>query len=678
MIDIGIDVGGTFTDFVFLSEEQKDAVRVNKVQTNPDDLPGTVLKGLEGIDLADVSSIVHGTTVAINAVLQQRGATTAILTTAGFRDHIEIGDTLRYTGGLFDHKWTRTRPYPVPHERRFEIKERVSPQGEVELPPDEGDLDSIVEALQQQGVEAVAICFLNSYQSDENELRAAEYIAKRLPNVHVTLSSTNPEFREYPRFITAVFNASISPMIKEYVRGLGAALKESGYRGEVQYMTSSGGLITEEFVIAEPLRLLLGGVAGGVTASAFMAERIGAPNVATFDMGGTSSDVGFVKDFKTHVAPSRVLEAFPIALPDLEVNTVGAGGGSIAWLSEDGIIKVGPQSAGASPGPACYGAGGTELTVTDANLILGRLGTSSLLDGSVTLDKELSTKAAERLSEAAEIADINELAAGVIEICVTNMYGAIREVSVERGENPEEMALIAFGGAGGLHAIPVAERLSMPKVVVPRDAGNFSAFGMLVSDRRYDHVRSYIRTLPRAELSEITEQLSIMGSEGRSRLVEDGFTDDSIDIAYKVGMRYQGQIFEEELILKDLDFDLDDLGTWFGDLYQERYEFRREPEASEIVNLRVVATGLSGHTDIQRETGGEASLADALKEMRSVYFDGQFTDTPVYDRSRLAAGVSLEGPAVVEEYDSTTLVFPGWTATTDQYENLIATRTSGS
>jgi N-methylhydantoinase A len=267
----------------------------------------------------------------------------------------------------------------------------------------------------------------------------------------------------------------------------------------------------------------------------------------------------------------------------------------------------------------------------------------------------------------------------VIEICITNMYGAIREVSVERGQNPEEMALIAFGGAGGLHAIPIAERLSMPRVVIPRDAGNFSAFGMLVSDRRYDHVRSYIRTLPRAELAEITEHLSAMGEEGHARLSSEGFDDDGIDIAYKVGMRYQGQIFEEELILKDLDFSVDDLGEWFGDLYEKRYEFRREPEASEIVNLRVVATGRSGHTDVTREgADGAAGEAGALKETRSVYFAGEFLDTPVYDRSRLAPGATLEGPAVIEEYDSTALLFPGWSAVVDDYENLTCTRSAAA
>jgi N-methylhydantoinase A len=674
MLNAGIDVGGTFTDFVFIGDDGSPP-QVNKVPTDPSNLPETVVRGFDGIDLGEVDSIVHGTTVAINAVLQEKGAITALLTTTGFRDHIEIGDTLRYTGGLFDHKWTRTRPYPVPHDRRYAIRERVSPEGKVEHGLDEAELEKVADAMEAQEVEAIAVCFLNSYLNAENELTAAEYLAKRLPDVHLTLSSTNPEFREYPRFITAVFNGSIAPMLKEYVASLGGALADAGYGGEVLYMTSSGGLITQEAVIAEPLRLLLGGVAGGVTASAFMARQISAPNVATFDMGGTSSDVGFVKDYETHVAPNRVLIAFPIALPDLEVNTIGAGGGSIAWLTDDGVIKVGPQSAGAAPGPACYGAGGTELTVTDANLLLGRIGPRSLLDGKIELDVEGARGAAERLGERAGISDLEELAAGVLEICTTNMYGAIREVSVERGENPENMALIAFGGAGALHAIPIADRLSMPRVVIPRDAGNFSAFGMLVSDRRYDYVRSYIRALPRADLETIRGHLDSMAAEGRERLAKEGFEGDDVQIIHKVGMRYQGQIYEEELNLENTDFTIDDLGAMFGDLYERVYDFRREPEASEIVNLRVVATGLTGTPTIARGGDGD-SLEAAEKERREVYFDGDHVECPVYDRVKLPIGTKLDRPAVIEEYDSTALLFPGWSAEVDDFENLIFTRAS--
>jgi N-methylhydantoinase A len=673
VIDIGIDVGGTFTDFVLLNEDGHGDVR--KVATDPGDLAGAVLRGLENVDLRDVSSIVHGTTAALNAILQHKGAETAIVTTKGFRDQIEIGDTRRYTGGLFDHNWVRTRPYPVPHSRRFEVTERMSATGEVDIEPVLSDLQPIANELSRAGIESVAICLINSYTNGANEQAVHEFLAAQLPHAHFALSSTIPEFREYSRWITAVLNASVSPLLAEYVQTLESGLKARGYAGEVMWMTSSGGLIGRHLVVQEPLRLLMGGLAGGVSASAYLAERISAPNVATFDMGGTSSDVGFIKNFRTHVVPSQVIEAFPIALPDLDVKSIGAGGGSIAWLTDEGLIKVGPQSAGASPGPAAYGAGGTELTVTDANLVLGRLGAKSLLNGAVTLDAGLAAAAAGRLGERSGIEDLHELCSGVIEIAVTNMYGAIREVSVERGEDPEEMVLVAFGGAGGLHAAAIAERLSMPRVVIPRDAGNFSAFGMLVADRRYDFVRSYIRGLMRSDLDAVKARLAQMGEDGRSQLRRDGLKDSDIDIAYKVGMRYQGQTWEEEIILDTLEFDHADLGRLFGDVYEERYAFRREPDASEIVNLRVVATGRSGHRAVRRdEVIGGTESADALKERRAVYFDGAFAETPIYERSKLAPGAAIEGPAVIEEYDSTALLLPGWNAAVDGDRNLILTR----
>jgi N-methylhydantoinase A len=673
VIDIGIDVGGTFTDFVLLNEDGHGDVR--KVATDPDDLAGAVLRGLENVDLRDVSSIVHGTTAALNAILQHKGAETAIVTTKGFRDQIEIGDTRRYTGGLFDHNWVRTRPYPVPHSRRFEVTERMSATGEVDIEPVLSDLQPIADELSRAGIESVAICLINSYTNGANEQAVHEFLATQLPDAHFALSSTIPEFREYSRWITAVLNASVSPLLAEYVQTLEFGLKVRGYAGEVMWMTSSGGLIGQHLVVQEPLRLLMGGLAGGVSASAYLAERISAPNVATFDMGGTSSDVGFIKNFRTHVVPSQVIEAFPIALPDLDVKSIGAGGGSIAWLTDEGLIKVGPQSAGASPGPAAYGTGGTELTVTDANLVLGRLGVKSLLNGAMTLDAGLATAAAERLGERSGIEDLHELCSGVIEIAVTNMYGAIREVSVERGENPEEMVLAAFGGAGGLHAAAIAERLSMPQVVIPRDAGNFSAFGMLVADRRYDFVSSYIRGLMRSDLDVVKARLARMGEDGRSQLRRDGLKDSDIGIAYKVGMRYQGQTWEEEIILDALEFDHADLGRLFGDVYEERYEFRREPEASEIVNLRVVATGRSGHRAVRRdEVVGGTDPADALKERRAVYFNGAFAETPIYERSKLAPEAAIEGPAVIEEYDSTALLLPGWNAAVDGDRNLIFTR----
>lgn len=676
VLEIGVDVGGTFTDFTFFDH---DAGRlwVKKVSSTPEDVAQGVLNGLAEEDLERVQSILHGTTVAINAVLQAKGAKTAILTTAGFQDHIEIGDTLRYTGGLFDHKWVRTRP-PVPHSLRFTVNERTAPDGRIDIPVSEEELEKILERLKEENVESLAVCFLNSYVNDRNEMEAAAFFAERLPGLHISASSVNPEFREYPRFITAVFNAYITPMIAGYIQRLGDGLAEAGYAGDVLYMTSAGGILGEKAIVQEPLRLLFGAVAGGVSAGAHIAQLTDSPNLATFDMGGTSTDVGFVDDFRTQVTPSKVLQAFPIALPHLDVRSIGAGGGSIASLAPDGALKVGPESAGATPGPACYGRGGRDFTVTDANLLLGRLGTEALLGGDVALDLDAAQRSAKELAKNVGISDIYELAAGVLDICNTNMYGAIREVSIERGEDPQDLALVAFGGAGGLHAIPLAERLSMPKVLVPRNAGIFSALGLLLADRRLDFVRNFNTPLGLADVEEMVRHLQKMESEGRDALLEEGIEPENIGITYRIGMRYQGQVYEEEVILEKLDFDLKEIGERFGALYEEKYKFRREPEASEIVNLRVVAVGKTKKPDLRQqrldEEDQKIQRKGEEKTTRKVFFGDEFVDCPVLDRNYLKPGQQLDGPTIIEEYDSTIAVFPSWKANVDEYSNLVLTR----
>lgn len=671
MIDVGVDVGGTFTDFTFFDRESGEHW-VKKVPSTPSDVAAAVLTGLEDIDLGRVGNIIHGTTVALNSVIQREGARTALVTTQGFRDHIEIGDTLRYTGGLYDHRWVRTPPYPVPHQRRFEVTERTSGDGEVLVSPEEGQLTAIAEQLAADGVEAVAVCFLNSYMNPANERLAAEILQRELPEAAVTVSSVNPEFREYPRFITAVFNAFITPMIESYITRLEASLRERGFDNEVLYMTSAGGIASREAVLREPLRLLFGAVAGGVSAGGYIARLGSLPSVVTFDMGGTSSDVGFVDDYRPQIVASKVLVAFPIALPHLDVRSIGAGGGSIAQRTDDGTIRVGPESAGAEPGPACYGKGGTAFTVTDANLLLGRIGASALLGGDVQLDVERSREAAQRLADEVGIPDIHELAAGVLDICNTNMYGAIREVSIERGNDPADLALIAFGGAGGLHATAIAERLEMGRVVVPKNAGIFSALGLLSADRRLDLVQPYLRPLPAVEFDDVASQLLLLGSQARDSLKAEGLAESEIEIEFVFGMRYAGQIHEEEVRTTSPKTDYDSLTTLFGDLYESRYGFRREPELAELVNLRVVGLGRTAKPDLARAVAKDAggSSGAEVAATRPVYFDGEFVDCPVFVRRSLAPGHAIEGPAIVEEYDSTVVLNPGWHATVDASGSL--------
>ncbi len=676
MIDVGVDVGGTFTDFTFFDRESGEHW-VKKVSSTPSDVAAAVLAGLEDVELSRVGNIIHGTTVALNSVIQRAGAKTAIVTTKGFRDHIEIGDTLRYTGGIYDHRWVRTPPYPVPHEQRFTIDERTSGDGEVLVPVNESEVERLAETLADLEFEAVAVCFLNSYMNPENERRAADALSKHLPNVAISISSVNPEFREYPRFITAVFNAFIAPMIEEYVNRLEAALGERGYANKVLYMTSAGGIASRDAILEEPMRLLFGAVAGGVSAGAYIARLGDLPSVVTFDMGGTSSDVGFVEDYRPQITASKVLVAFPIALPHLDVRSIGAGGGSIAMSTPDGTIRVGPESAGADPGPACYGRGGNDFTVTDANLLLGRIGETGLLGGEVALNRTLSEEAARRLAAEVGMSDIYEMAAGVIDICNTNMYGAIREVSIERGSHPADLALVAFGGAGGLHAIAVADRLDMARVVVPRNAGIFSALGLLAADPRRDMVQPYLRPLSAVDFEDVGSQLLIMGNRARDILKAEGLNETDIDIEYRFGMRYAGQVYEEEVVAKSPTTDYDQLAADFGNLYEGKYGFRREPEFAELINLRVVGIGRTAKPDLARALVQQSPAEPEDTTVRQVYFDGQFRECPVLERLTLKAGDEIEGPAIVEEYDSTVVVAPDWNARIDDVGSLIMERQVG-
>ena len=694
MIDVGVDVGGTFTDFTFFDRDSGDHW-VKKVPSTPSDIAEAVLEGLKEVDLSQVGNIVHGTTVALNSVIQRVGAKTALLTTPGFRDHIEIGDTLRYTGGLYDHQWVRTPPYPVPHSQRFEVQERTSGDGKVEVSVSEENIKEVAQTLQDLEIEAVSICFLNSYLNPENEKKAGELLAKLMPNCAISLSSINPEFREYPRFITSVFNAFIAPSLAQYLNRLESSLAELGYSRDVLYMTSAGGITSGKGILEEPLRLLFGAVAGGVSAGAFLANLGEMPNVVTFDMGGTSTDVGFVEDYEPQTVASKVLVAFPIALPHLDVRSIGAGGGSIALVDEEGgsktdaihgtsapvvgtsgTIRVGPESAGAEPGPACYGKGGEEFTVTDANLLLGRLGESSLLSGELLLDKSLAEKAARKLAEKVGIEDIYELASGVIDLANTNMYGAIREVSIERGSDPADLTLIAFGGAGGLHAVALAERLEMARVLVPKNAGIFSALGMLAADRRRDFVRSYLRPLPVVDFAEVESEFLRLGEAGLAALQEEGIAESEIKIEYRFGMRYEGQIYEEEVVLESPKTDFDGLSAAFGEIYEGKYGFRREPELAELVNLRVVAIGETVKPDLElaHKSSDSETKDDGDTSTRGLYVEGEFVDCPVHRRQSLDANHSILGPAIVEEYDSTTVVPPGWSATVDNAGSLIMER----
>ena len=669
MFNVGIDVGGTFTDFVYLDNTTGE-LSWRKVPTTPDDLVQGVLDGLAD-SIPDLDRIIHGTTIATNAILQRRGATVALITTRGLRNQIEIGDTRRYTGGLHDHRWVREKPFMVPHALRFEVTERISHTGEIVEALNTNDLLPIIETLKAQAIKAVAVCFLNSYVNSSHELQAVEFLKQHLPGAWVTYSSLIPEYREYPRFMTAVLNAYVAPILGTYVRQFSDRLGARGYTGEVLYMSSAGGTCSEETSIEAPIRIVGSGVAGGASATAALSQTIQAPRVINFEMGGTSTDVCLVKDHKPTISTGKVIIAFPIIVPEVDVSSIGAGGGSIAWIDPDGSLKVGPQSAGAQPGPACYGRGGTAFTVTDANVLLGRIGPDSLVGGAMHLQPELATRAASQLLEQTNLSDIGQLAEGVLEIATTHMYGAIREITIERGENPAEFSLIASGGAGPLHAIPLAERLGVHSIIVPPAPGTFSAMGMLVSDLRHDFVRTYLKALTEADIDEIKAHYHDMETEAQAALQKDKIELDHISMSYAIDVRYLEQSFVEHIEVPGYDTRLSDIAERFTEAYEKRYGYHREAEMIELVSLRLIGIGQVQKPQVnipQQPTTG-----DGVKATREVRFAGQVSACPIYDRAALPQGMTIVGPAIIEEYASTTALHPGWQATVDKFDNLILT-----
>jgi N-methylhydantoinase A len=671
---VGVDVGGTFTDTVIFDAETGKVQQI-KVSSSPKEPTEGITKSLQEakIELTQVQMFIHGTTVATNAVLERKGAKTALITTRGFRDTIEICGNRRYTGGLFNPKWVRTKPL-IPRPLRFEVDERILYTGEVLTKLKEDEVIALLKRFKQLKIESIAVCFLHSYINKVHEKRVGELIEKELPGVPYTLSSEAVcEYRELERFITASTNAYVAPLLKKYLERLAKSLTQSGYKFQPFYMTSSGGVVTEKTAAAYPIRFLLSGPAGAVIAGAFLGQATGEKNLITYDMGGTSTDVCLVRNLKPILANSRVFLAYPIKTPQLDINTIGAGGGSIAWIDATGAIRVGPQSAGAVPGPIAYGLGGTQPTVTDANLVLGRLGPFTLLGGAMTLDSQAAEKGIKYLAQKIGISDAYWFAEGIIRIAVMNMVGTIREISIERGYDPRDFTLVAAGGAGPLHAIPIAEEIGIPKIIVPIYPGNFSAFGLIVGDLRHDYTRACLTNTKKVHISHIRDFFKEMAEEATRDLINEGFPKEKIALTYSADMRYLGQAFELNTPLGP-GMEITDIEKAFYQEYFKAYGYAREDTDVELVNLRVSAIGALDKPSLPKIYGKSKRLPDTFKEKRRVCFEGKFFDCPIYHRELLPPEVSIIGPAIVEEYGSTTAIFPSWRASIDSFGNLILER----
>jgi N-methylhydantoinase A len=679
---VGVDIGGTFTDFILYDPERGD-VHVHKVPSTPGEPERAMVEGLgelcaaAGISAADVGGVFHGTTVATNAVLEHRGALTGMITTRGFRDVVHIGRHQRplHYSVMQDIPW-QARPFVKRRHRKVVTERIVPPAGDVLTPLDEDEVRAAARELREDGVEAVAVCFLFSYLNPEHERRAAALVRQEMPDAFVTTSADIfPQFREFERFTTATMSAFVGPTTATYLERLEGALEAQGVEGELHVMMSSGGVASVAAAAERPVTLLLSGPAAGILGGQWAGALAGRRRLITFDMGGTSADIGIVTEDGVSEASARDtwVGGYPLLVPMLDVHTIGAGGGSIAYVDDGGAFRVGPRSAGADPGPAAYGYGGEEPTITDAHVVLGRLDPERFLGGRMRLDREAATAAVDGLAGRLGL-DLLQTAEGILTIANSNMARAIRSRTIEKGYDPREFALVAFGGAGPLHAAEVADSLEIPEVLVPPHPGITSAVGLLTSDLKYDQMRTVFQLQGAVDAERLNRELEELEAELRAWLARDGLGDDDVRVARALDCRYVGQGYELRVVLGDGPFSEEALEQ-FHVLHEREYgSAYRDP--IEVVNARVTAVGRRPALEtLQPSSNGRGPAL--IGESESVFrVDGALQAVPArfYDRTLLAGGEALSGPAVVFHPDTTTVVPPGWNARADASGNLILTK----
>ncbi len=684
---VAVDVGGTFTDIV-LCDLESNAQRVFKTPSTPEDPAVGFMTGLariladNGVQPSEVVHIFHGTTIATNSVLENRGAPVGLLVTEGFKYVLEIArhGMPRLAN---PHSWVKP-DRPVQPRDCLEVRERTGYDGGLLLPMDEEGVRDAADHFRQAGISSVAVSFLNSYANPENERRAREILYEALPGVAVSLSSeVLPVYREYERTITTVLNAYVTPRVSVYIENLKNSLDDFGISAAFSIMKSNGGTIGSAMAARQPVYTALSGPAAGVMATGQVAETTRIEDCISFDMGGTSTDVSLLRNREPGMTLNGKLGEWPIQLPMLDIATIGCGGGSIAEVSPYGSLTVGPSSAGADPGPVCYGNGATRPTVTDANLALGRVNTR-IAGGQLVLDRDAAERAIDDNIASQLGLDVPSAASGILKIANNAMVGAIRNISVERGHDPRDFALVAYGGAGPMHAIDVANLLGIGTVVVPLHPGIASAYGLLVAEFKNDYARTFLQRPPDYDLDGIAAVYSELEREGRDWLREEGVPVASHSLARSADLRYAhqgseltvqytGTGTESETNGSQLDRDgLENMVAEFHRRHEQLYGFSLE-QAVEIVTLRVTASGQVGHVEMSRISVGGDGVRRAAVERRQVFFeetDG-YVSCPVYHRGGLRLGETLKGPAILEGMDSTVIINPGWDALIDDYGNCI-------
>lgn len=681
-VRIAVDIGGTFTDLQVFDARTGGAVSF-KVPTTPKDPSEGFMRGIAGaaarygFALGDVGLVLHGTTIATNAVLERKLATGALIATRGFEDVLEIGRHVRKDiYGLKAEK----RSVLVPRRRRFGLAERMRADGSVETPLNRAAAKALIEAVRASGgedgaVEAVAVCLLHAYANPAHEQAFKAMLAEAWPEAAVSLSSDiSPEMREFERSSTTVLNALLAPVAARYLKRLAARMRDERFDAHLYLVQSNGGVTTPAVASEQPVRLLLSGPSGGAMAVTRLAETLGEPNLVGIDMGGTSFDVCVVRDGKSTVVTEGEIDGLPVRVPMAEIRTIGAGGGSIAWIDGGSRLRVGPQSAGADPGPVCYGAGGTEPAVTDANVALGRIDPGFFLGGGMTLDRDAALAAvAARIGGPLGLGP-EKAAEGIVAVANSNMAAAIKLSLFEKGLDPRDFALVSFGGAGGLHATALADELGMRRVVFPRDPGTLSAYGILFSDISHDVARSRLLPAVPDSLPALTEVFDALLADGAALLARDGIAPGERQFSVAADMRYRGQAFE--LLVPWPEWEIGEAGLArlveaFHVQHRQRFAYDDRATPADIVTCRVTATGRLPKPALRPY---ESVGASKPKGNRRVYLEGAWRATPVYDRSALSADAPVAGLAIIDEAYTTILIGRGWSVAPRDTGDLMAER----
>ena len=667
MYRVSADIGGTFTDIV-VDDTENNSIKTIKVLSTPENPANAVFNGLNSnLEIENIDFIVHGTTVGLNAFLERKGSRVLLIMTKGVSDTYTIARGDRKE--LYNVRYTKPGTL-VPRKDVYEVEERTMWDGSIKTKLNEDDLSNIAEIINKEDIKAVSICFLHSYVNPQHEIQSRNYLSKLIKeDVVISLShEIAREWREYERASTAVMNSYIGPVTNNYLKSLQKQLEGSNYKKPLYIMQSNGGVIRAESALEQPVKTLLSGPVGGTIGGQALSKLIKRPNLICVDMGGTSFDMSLIINGKPSVTNETEQEFIPLLIPLVDIHTIGAGGGSVAWL-ENEALRVGPRSAGANPGPACYGKGGQEPTVTDANLYLGRLGKESKLGGWMDLDLNASESVLKSLSEKLNISS-TELAEGILSIINAKMADAIRTITVKEGIDPREFSLVAFGGAGSMHAVWLAEELEINEIIVPNDPGTFSAWGMLQTDIRRDLTVNFYQNFQSLEKEKLLQNFNKLKDEAIALLKSENVNENDMSFSLTADMRYIGQEYYVNVDISE-PFDLNEINNNFHKTYEKQYGHSTPEGPSEFINLRLIATGKIKKTDSVKSIENDETIKGSK---RKIIFNQKEYETKIYARHNIRVNESFEGPAVIEESTATTVIPPNYSIIKDEFGNIIITK----